>query len=111
MGTNELIALLTGVIALFTYLVWRCYRRIEWLTGSLESHSMIALRLEVARTMTSSGQSVKIIWWDPDIGGAGAQPKHGDDATVNEVRIFLPPHLRQGRQGKWKKAWHWFSGT
>jgi len=111
MDTNDLLALLTAVIALFTYLVWRVYRRIEWLTGAMESHSAILLRLEAARSVSPTGQPVKVIWWDPDIEPPPITPEHGKEAQVNEVYVYLPPRLRRNRQAWWRKAWYWFSGA
>jgi len=41
------------------YLVWRTNKRIEWLTGSMESYQMKQLQLEAKK---SSG--VELVWWD-----------------------------------------------
>lgn len=38
--TNVIMILLTAIIALFTYLVWKVYERIAWLTGAMERQSM-----------------------------------------------------------------------
>ena len=34
MDSNVWLAILTALIALLTYLTWRVYRRIAWLTGA-----------------------------------------------------------------------------
>jgi hypothetical protein len=46
---NWLLVLLTLVITLFTYLVWKTYERIAWLTGAMETHSELMLRIEAKR--------------------------------------------------------------
>ena len=108
--STTLIAILTAVIALFTYLMWRVYRRIEWLTGAMESHSVLMLRLEAARSVAESGQPVKVIWWDPDIEPPPIRPEHGHEAKLNEIYLYLPPRLRRNRQSKVRRVWHWLTG-
>jgi len=49
MIANWIIVLLTLVIAFFTFLIFLVYERIEWLTGAMESHSDMMLRLEAIR--------------------------------------------------------------
>ena len=111
MGTNEVIAIFTVVVAFFTYLVWRVYRRIEWLTGAMESHSALQLRLEAAKLVLPNGQPVRVVWWDPDIESPPVTPEHGKDAQINQVYLYLPPHLRRNRKKLSRKLWHWLSGA
>ena len=57
--------LLTATIALFTYLVWKVYERIAWLTGAMETHSELMLRIEACRGVRD--EPIKLLWWDPTI--------------------------------------------
>ncbi len=111
MGTNEYIAVLTAVIALFTFLVWRVYRRIEWLTGAMESHSVLQLRLEAAKVVNSDGQPCRVVWWDPDIEPTPSTPQHGQEAQLNQIYLYIPPHLRRNRNKLSRRLSRWFSGT
>ena len=43
--TDWIMAVLTLIIAFFTFLVWKVYDRIAWLTGAMGSHSEIMLRI------------------------------------------------------------------
>jgi hypothetical protein len=99
--------LITAVIAVFTYLVWRVYRRIEWLTGALESHSVLFLRLEAARSVSETGQPVKVVWWDPDIDQVPVRPEHKKETKVTEIYLYLPPRLRRNRQSRLRRVWYW----
>ena len=111
MGTNELIAALTAVVALFTYLVWRVYCRIAWLTGAMESHSTQFLRLEAAKSVNPDGTPCQVIWWDPDVGAPPTHPAHGEVAEVKRIYLYLPPHLRRDANTLPRRLWRWFSGT
>ena len=110
MDTNTWLVILTALIALLAYLTLRVYRRIAWLTGAMESHSTLMLRFEALRAVNSKGEPLKVIWWDPDIPPPGPPPQHGQDASINEIRVYLPPHLRRGRKAWWAKAWHFVVG-
>jgi hypothetical protein len=111
MDTNVIIAVLTAVIALFTFLVWRVYRRIEWLTGAMETHSALQLRLEAAKVISPNGQQVRVVWWDPDIAPPPVTPEHGKEAEINQVYLYLPPKLRRNHKKLTRRLWRWFSGT
>ncbi len=43
---NWVLVFLTFVLVLLTYLVWKVYERIAWLTGAMETHSDLMLRIE-----------------------------------------------------------------
>ena len=49
----------TIVIAVFAFLTWKAYKRIEWFTGAYESHSAMSLRLQAKK------ENIKMLWWDP----------------------------------------------
>jgi hypothetical protein len=64
--TDWIVAFLTLVIAVLTYLVWKVYERIARLTGAMESHSDIMLRIEAMRG-APEGKPIELVWWDPSI--------------------------------------------
>ena len=100
MITDWIIAVLTLIIALFTYLVWRVYERIAWLTGAMESHSNLMLRIEALRGI--NGKPLELIWWDPTIGPIPSVKEHGKPVDVTRIYIYLPPALRS-RQPTWQE--------
>jgi len=57
--------ILTLIIALLTFLLWKVYERIAWLTGAMETHSDLMLRIEAKRGINE--QPIKLVWWDPTI--------------------------------------------
>ena len=69
-------------------------KRIEWLTGALESHSTIQLRLDAKKY----GSEVEMIWWDPTIAPVPSIPKHGEKAELSKIYLFLPESLRAGKE-------------
>ena len=86
-------AIATGVMALFAIMAWRLQKKLNWLTGALESHSTLQLRLLAER------EKKPVVWWDPTFQGGckkkwPEQPKHLDNALVETVYVGLPPHLR-----------------
>jgi len=98
MITDWIIAFLTLVIALFSILVWRVYRRLAWLTGAMESHSTLMLGIEAKRGVNN--QPIKIIWWDPTIEEPPFTGEHGKEANLESIFMFMPPQYR-----KYKSSW------
>ena len=90
-------AILTAVIALFTFLVWKVYRRIGWLTGAMESHSDLALLLQAR----SANPPVEVVWWDSTIEPLPI-PEHGEPRRLDRIFVKLPPPLR-AQQPTWKE--------
>jgi hypothetical protein len=99
--TDVLLIILTAVIAFFTYLVWLVYDRIAWLTGSMESHSALMVRLEAARA--ASGQAIEVIWWDPTIEPFPFTGAHGQLAKLERIYIGIPPKHRKVQRGLFKR--------
>jgi hypothetical protein len=56
----EVLTLLIGV------LVFLIYERIAWLTGAMESHSSLMVRIEALRDIRN-GAKIELKWWDPSI--------------------------------------------
>lgn len=92
-----LMVVLTLVIAFFTYLVWKVYDRIAWLTGALESHSEIMLRIEAKRGVNS--QPIKLVAWDPTIESPPVKREHGQEIDVNTIYVYLPLSQRMNKHG------------
>ena len=104
MIANWIMIILTLAIACFTWLVWKVYRRIAGLTGAMESHSTIMLRIEAERGIKN--KPIKIIWWDPTIKDPPFTGKHGEEAELEEIRLFLPPKYRQKKTSKLKALFY-----
>jgi len=104
MITDWIIAGLTFIIAIFTFLVWRVYRRIAWLTGSMETHSDLMLRLQ-ALIGGADGKPIELIWWDPTIEDAPGVREHGKPVEMKRIHIYLPLELRRNKPPLWKRLW------
>ena len=88
--------LLTAFIALFTFLVWKVYERIAWLTGAMESHAELMLRIEAKRGI--AGQPIKVLWWDPTLESPPIKREHGQEANLEPIYCFIPPSDRRVRE-------------
>lgn len=95
-------AILTLVIAVFTYLVWKVYERIAALTGAMESHSEIMLRIEAIRG-APNGKQIEMVWWDPTIETPPLKKEHGQPAKLERIYLYIPPALRQNKPSFWTK--------
>lgn len=111
MGEDDVTAFLTLVIAILTYLVWRVYIRIAWLTGAMETHSLLQVRLEASKAVSQSGQPVKVVWWDPDVEKPPVVPEHNKEAQLDQIYLYLPQHLRCNHNKLGRRLWRWFSGV
>lgn len=97
--TNWIMIGLTLIIAFFTYLVWKVYERIAWLTGAMESHSNIMLRIEAKRGI--SNQPIKLVWWDPTIEPPPVKGDHGQEIDLNTIYVYLPLSQRKNKPTWW----------
>lgn len=100
--TNWIMIILTLVIAFFTYLVWKVYERIAWLTGAMESHSDIMLRIEAKRGI--NGQPIKLVAWDPTIQASPAKREHGQEFELDTLYVYLPLNERKIKLPWWKNV-------
>jgi hypothetical protein len=89
-------------VAFSGWMVWRATQqianmnqRLAWLSGALESHSEIMMRL------TAQRDGIPVIYWDPDIEDTPTTPakKHKAAAEVTTVYQYLPLHLRKSYKG------------
>lgn len=92
--TDWIMVILTLVIAFFTFLVWKVYDRMAWLTGAMESHSDIMLRIEAKRGI-KEGEAIKLLWWDPTIEDPPVKREHGKEVDLNTIYVYLPLHHRK----------------
>ena len=92
-------AMLTAVLCVLAFLTWRIYKRMEWLSGALESHSMLMIR------MTAREKNVPMVWWDPDVAEAptAALRAQGKPAELPAIYLYLPQRERSG----WRNATPW----
>lgn len=101
--------LLTLVIAVFTFLVWKVYERIAWFTGSMETHSDLMLRIEARRGI--NGEPIKLLWWDPTIEKIPAKREHGQELDLSTIYIYLPLEMRRNKPTSRQKLKALFSLT
>ena len=86
--------LATAIIAILSYRLWRSSKRVEWLTGALESHSEIQLAI------AAKGAGMEVIWWDPTLEKVPSVRKHGEQRDLSRVYTFLPLRERAGSRKK-----------
>lgn len=91
----------SGIIAIFTYLVWRTYEDIAWRTGAMESHSLLQLKLEAMRGIRD--KPIELVWWDYSKGKPPTTAEHGKPVTVERIYIGMPKELREKRDNVWKQ--------
>src|SRR5690349_8656463 len=89
-------AILTGVLCVLTFITWRVFKLQAWLSGALESHSLLMLRME------ARDRNIPAVWWDPDIEDppTAALRGHGKPAELPAIYLSLPQRERSG----WKNA-------
>lgn len=63
--------------------------RMNWLTGSMESHSSLMVRLEAKK------QGIQAVWWDPTEEDWPLTGPHGANATIEKIRIGMNPRDRK----------------
>lgn len=64
--------------------------RMNWLTGALESHSCLQLRLAAKK------EGIRVVWWDKNIEPWPHKGEHGEAADLDVIYVGLPPKLRRG---------------
>ena len=82
--------LLAGAIVYFAWASWRVSSRLAWLTGAMESHSDIMMRLEAQK------QEIPMVWWDPTVEVFPDEGiAHSKECRMNKIAVGLPEHLRK----------------
>ncbi len=93
---DGIVVVLSVIVMAFTILTYMLYERITWLTGSMESHSTLMLRLEALRT-SNEGTPIKVIWWDPKIEDWPHEGEHGDEAELKTIYLGIPLDRRKNK--------------
>ena len=89
------ITVLTAVLAVMAFLTWRSYKRIEWFTGSMESHSAKQLQLK-NEEMRKTGFEIELVWWDPTIEQwPTPDVVHGQPVRTDRVYFGVPVWSRR----------------
>ncbi len=97
-----IMVVLTLVIAMFAFLVWKTYYRIEWFTGSMETHSDLMLQIEARRGI--NGKPIKLVYWDPTIVKFPKKKQHGHVVDLSVIYIGLPLGMRQKKPTTWQNV-------
>lgn len=92
---ESFMVILTLVIAFFASLVWKVYERMAWLTGAMETHSDLMLRIEARRGI--NGEPINLVWWDPTIEKTPTKKDHGQEIDLSTIYIYLPPEMRRNK--------------
>lgn len=88
MMTAAVLALALAV-AIIGCLILRVLWRLEWLLGSIESHSTTRTILAARR------EGIEVVWWDPTIEPWPRTARHGVAADVPKLRIGMPRAQRR----------------
>ncbi|HEY4213398.1 MAG TPA: hypothetical protein VGM84_18115 [Steroidobacteraceae bacterium] len=84
------VAAFAGATAYFAFRGWKSSKQVEWLIGSLESHSTMRIRLDAKR------ENVKVIAYDPTVSRYPARiPLAGEEWPLDTIYLALPPDLRR----------------
>ena len=86
-----LVAVGTIVMAVFTALVWKINRRMEWLTGAMESHSETMMKL------TAQEKGIPMELWDPSEEPLPRRYGHKEPYTLDKIYIGVHPALRKSQ--------------
>ena len=107
--TDWLMVIISGLLLIISYFAWRISSRVAWLTGAMETHSTMMLRIEAKRGI--NGQPIKIIWWDPSREAFPFPGEHGTEAELNEIYLGIPPRYRLRNQSWFSRFFLWLSGA
>lgn len=86
---------LTLIVAIFTFLVWKSYYRTEFFTGAMETHSDLMLQIEARRGIM--GEPIKLVYWDPTIDKFPKKKQHGQEVDLSVIYIGLPLSMRRNK--------------
>lgn len=93
--------LIAFLLVVLTFLIWRLNKRVSWLTGAMESHSTLMLRLEAKRGI--DGKPVRVVWWDPNREKVPFSGAHNVEADLETIYLYLPPEHRECSKGWWSR--------
>lgn len=107
--TEWLMVAITFLLLIISFLAWRISRRVAWLTGAMESHSTLMLRIEAKRGV--NGEPLKVKWWDPNREEIPFKGAHDKEADLECIYLYLPPKYRLCKHGILRKFKQWVAGT
>jgi hypothetical protein len=99
-GSIMWMIVLTAFLVLFAYLTWRSYKKIEFLTGAIESHDTQQIRLEIMKWNDQNpDKEIKMTWWDKTLADAPTEAAiaHGQPVIMKEIYFMLPLKKRKGQ--------------
>jgi hypothetical protein len=106
--TDWLMVVISALLLLLALFAWRINARIAWLTGAMESHSAVMIRIEAKRGINN--QPVKTIWWDPTQADFPFSGVHGKTDDLTKIYLGIPPKYRTYSKSRWPRLSRWFSG-
>lgn len=77
------------VIAVFTALVWKINKRMEWLTAAMESHAQKMLEIK------AHDNNIPVELWDPSIEPFPPAAGHREPCMLDKIYIGIPPEMRK----------------
>jgi hypothetical protein len=85
-------AIFTIVIAFFSFLVWKIYKQILFVTSAAEAHSDMMLKLKAI------DMDIPIFWWDPTIEDPPVGWKHRKEIELDQIRFYIQEELRKKKK-------------
>lgn len=107
--TDWLMVIISGLLLIISYFTWRISSRLAWLTGAMETHSTMMLRIEAKRGI--DGQPIKVIWWDPSREAFPFSGEHRAEADLEKIYLGIPPKYRSSGDHWYSKISRWSSGA
>jgi hypothetical protein len=100
---------ISALLLIISFFAWRISSRVAWLTGAMETHSTMMLRIEAKRGIKE--KPIKLIWWDPSIEPFPFSGEHNTEAELSEIYLGIPPKHRRANQNWCGKFKLWRLGT
>jgi hypothetical protein len=104
---DAVLSILTAALCVLAFVTWRVYKLQAWLSGALESHSLLQLR------MLAADRGIPTVWWDPSMGDppSAARRVHGQVDSLETVYLYVPTGLRADRKNlnRWKRFRRWLN--
>jgi len=107
--TDLLMVIISGLLLILSFFVWRINARVSWLTGAMESHSTMMLRIEAKLGVEK--EPIKVIWWYPTMQKFPFSGEHGQEAKLNKIYLGIPPKYRSNAKVRFPKISRWLSGA
>ena len=100
-GAMTLLSILTAIstagIFILTFQLWRIHQRTVWLTGAMETHSDLMLRLQAKQ------QGIEMIWWDPTVEIFPFKGEHGKSVELNRILVGVTLKHRRNQPSAFRR--------